>query len=189
MIQKIVALPSVTVPGLGAIDLSITNSVAAMLLAALLIITFYAFAGKGAVVPGRLQTVGEMLYGIVDGLTELDHRPRRQEVPALRLHAVRLRAVHEPAGHAVRLDRQLPGLHRDLAAGRDPDPGRDGHPDRHRRRLRQERPEVLQAVRPVGRAVAAVFPAGADRDPVVPDPPDHPGAFVCSATCWAATWC
>jgi F-type H+-transporting ATPase subunit a len=69
MIQKIVELPSVTVPGLGAIDLSITNSVAAMLLSATLIILFYAFAGKGAVVPGRLQTVGEMLYGIADGLT------------------------------------------------------------------------------------------------------------------------
>jgi F0F1-type ATP synthase membrane subunit a len=69
MIQKIVELPSITVPGLGAIDLSITNSIAAMLLSAFLIITFYAFAGKGAVVPGRLQTVGEMLYGIADGLT------------------------------------------------------------------------------------------------------------------------
>jgi F-type H+-transporting ATPase subunit a len=69
MIQKIVELPSVTVPGLGAIDMSITNSVAAMLLSAVLIMLFYGFAGKGAVIPGRLQTVGEMLYGIVDGLT------------------------------------------------------------------------------------------------------------------------
>jgi F-type H+-transporting ATPase subunit a len=69
MIQKIVTLPTVTVPALGAIDLSITNSVAAMLLAALLIMTFYAFAGKGAVIPGRLQTTGELLYGLVDGLT------------------------------------------------------------------------------------------------------------------------
>lgn len=69
MIQKIVELPSLTVPGLGAIDLSITNSVAAMLLSATLIMIFYAFAGKGAVIPGRLQTVGEMLYGIADGLT------------------------------------------------------------------------------------------------------------------------
>ena len=33
-IKKIVELPTVTVPGLGAIDLSITNSVFAMLLAA-----------------------------------------------------------------------------------------------------------------------------------------------------------
>jgi F-type H+-transporting ATPase subunit a len=70
-VTKIVELPTVTVPGLGAIDLSITNSVAAMLLAATLIIVFYSLASaKQAVVPGRLQTVGEMLYGLVDGLAE-----------------------------------------------------------------------------------------------------------------------
>ena len=69
-IQKIVELPTVTVPGLGAIDLSITNSVFAMMLAALLIITFYSLAARKAVVPGRLQAVGEMLYGLVDGLAE-----------------------------------------------------------------------------------------------------------------------
>jgi F-type H+-transporting ATPase subunit a len=69
-IQKIVELPTVTVPGLGAIDLSITNSVFAMMLAALLVITFYSLAARKAVVPGRLQAVGEMLYGLVDGLAE-----------------------------------------------------------------------------------------------------------------------
>ena len=69
-IQKIVELPTVTVPGLGAIDLSITNSVAAMMSAALLVIGFYSLAARKAVVPGRLQAVGEMLYGIVDGLAE-----------------------------------------------------------------------------------------------------------------------
>lgn len=69
-IKKIVELPTVTVPGLGAIDLSITNSVAAMLSAALLIIAFYALSARKAVVPGRLQSVGEMLYGLVDGLAE-----------------------------------------------------------------------------------------------------------------------
>jgi F-type H+-transporting ATPase subunit a len=69
-IQKIVELPTVTVPGLGAIDLSITNSVAAMMLAALLVITFYSLAARKAVIPGRLQSVGEMLYGLVDGLAE-----------------------------------------------------------------------------------------------------------------------
>ncbi|MEW6392571.1 MAG: F0F1 ATP synthase subunit A [Pseudomonadota bacterium] len=69
-IQKIVELPTVTVPGLGAIDLSITNSVAAMMSAALLIIGFYSLAARKAVVPGRLQAVGEMLYGLVDGLAE-----------------------------------------------------------------------------------------------------------------------
>lgn len=69
-IQKIVELPTVTVPGLGAIDLSITNSVFAMMLAALLVITFYSLAARKAVIPGRLQAVGEMLYGLVDGLAE-----------------------------------------------------------------------------------------------------------------------
>jgi F-type H+-transporting ATPase subunit a len=69
-IQKIVELPTVTVPGLGAIDLSITNSVAAMMSAALLIVGFYSLAARKAVVPGRLQAVGEMLYGLVDGLAE-----------------------------------------------------------------------------------------------------------------------
>jgi len=69
-IQKIVELPTVTVFG-QAIDLSITNSVAAMLLAATLVILFYAAAAaKAAVIPGRLQTVGEMLYGLVDGLAD-----------------------------------------------------------------------------------------------------------------------
>jgi len=69
-VTKIVELPTVTVLGLP-IDLSITNSVAAMLLAATLVIVFYTLASaKQAVVPGRLQTVGEMLYGLVDGLAE-----------------------------------------------------------------------------------------------------------------------
>ncbi|MBI1684560.1 F0F1 ATP synthase subunit A [Caulobacter hibisci] len=68
-ISKIVELPTVNVLGLP-IDLSITNSVAAMLLAATLVVVFYAAAARKAVVPGRLQTVGEMLYGLVDGLAE-----------------------------------------------------------------------------------------------------------------------
>ena len=69
-IQKIVELPTVTVLG-QAIDLSITNSVAAMLLAATLVVVFYVLASaKAAVVPGRLQTAGELLYGLVNGLTD-----------------------------------------------------------------------------------------------------------------------
>ncbi|MDG2520052.1 F0F1 ATP synthase subunit A [Caulobacter sp. 73W] len=68
-IAKVVELPPVNVPGLGLVDLSITNSVAAMLAAAVLVILFFAAAGRGAVVPGRLQTVGEMLYGLVNSLT------------------------------------------------------------------------------------------------------------------------
>lgn len=68
-IEKVVALPPVNVPGLGLLDLSITNSVVAMMIAAVAICLFFAVSAKGAVVPGRLQTVGESLYGLVDGLT------------------------------------------------------------------------------------------------------------------------
>ena len=41
-ITKVVELPPVNVPGLGLLDLSITNSVVAMALAATLIIAFFA---------------------------------------------------------------------------------------------------------------------------------------------------
>ena len=68
-IAKVVELPPVNVPGLGLIDLSITNSVAAMMAAAVLVILFFAVSSRRAVVPGRLQTVGEMLYGLVGSLT------------------------------------------------------------------------------------------------------------------------
>ena len=68
-IKKMVELPPVNVPGLGLLDLSITNSVVAMMIAAVAICVFFAVSAKGAVVPGRLQSVGESLYGLVDGLT------------------------------------------------------------------------------------------------------------------------
>ncbi len=70
MIQKIVSLPPVTVPGVGAIDLSITNSVATMMGAAALITAFFLFSSRGAVVPGRMQALAETVYDLVDkGLT------------------------------------------------------------------------------------------------------------------------
>src|ERR1700761_1253235 len=67
-IEKVVELPTVTLGGL-AVDLSITNSVLAMLIAAVAICLFFAVSAKGEVVPGRLQTAGESIYGLVDGLT------------------------------------------------------------------------------------------------------------------------
>jgi F-type H+-transporting ATPase subunit a len=67
-IHKVVDLPTVNLPGLGVVDLSITNSVVSMGLAAGLICVFFALAARQAVVPGRLQSVGEMLYSLVDDL-------------------------------------------------------------------------------------------------------------------------
>jgi F-type H+-transporting ATPase subunit a len=67
-INKVLDLPTVNLPGLGTVDLSITNSVVSMGMAAGLICVFFALAARQAVVPGRLQSVGEMLYSLVDDL-------------------------------------------------------------------------------------------------------------------------
>ena len=70
LVKKLLPLPPVNVPGLGAIDLSITNSVATMIFAAAVISIFFLAAGRGKVVPGRLQSFGEILYDLADkGLT------------------------------------------------------------------------------------------------------------------------
>jgi F-type H+-transporting ATPase subunit a len=65
-----VDLPRIRVHGLGALDLSITNSVLYMLIAATLITVFFLTASRRAVVPGRMQALAEMLYDLVDnGMT------------------------------------------------------------------------------------------------------------------------
>ena len=66
MIHKIVALP-VEIPGVGTLDLSITNSVLVMLISAGLLAVFFVAAGRRQVVPGRLQALAEILYTMVDG--------------------------------------------------------------------------------------------------------------------------
>jgi F-type H+-transporting ATPase subunit a len=66
LIHKMVPLPPVQTP-LGLLDLSITNSVVAMLVAALIIIVFFAMSAKRQVVPGRLQSLGESFYDLIDG--------------------------------------------------------------------------------------------------------------------------
>lgn len=70
-IHKIVDLPDITLPGVGVIDMAFTNSTLAMTVAAVLIVLFFALAtAKGAVVPGRLQLVGESAFGFIDNLTD-----------------------------------------------------------------------------------------------------------------------
>ncbi len=66
LVRTLVPGPVVRVPGLPPIDLSITNSVAFMLAAAGLICLFFFSATKRQVVPGRMQALAEMLYGMVD---------------------------------------------------------------------------------------------------------------------------
>jgi F-type H+-transporting ATPase subunit a len=69
MIHKIVPL-SVQMPGVGSVDVSITNSVAYMMAAAGLITVFFLLAARRELVPGRMQAMAETLYDLVDkGLT------------------------------------------------------------------------------------------------------------------------
>jgi len=66
LVKKVVAIPPVNVPGLGLVDLSITNSVATMMFAAAAITLVFVVAARGRVVPGRLQAFGEILYDLAD---------------------------------------------------------------------------------------------------------------------------
>src|SRR5204863_6862508 len=49
-------------------DLSITNSVLVMIIAAGLVCLLLGLAGRGQIVPGRLQAVGESLFDLIDGV-------------------------------------------------------------------------------------------------------------------------
>jgi len=67
LVHKVVDLPPIPVPGLGMLDMSITNSVMFMLIAAILISGFFFLAARRQIVPGRMQALAEMLYNMVDG--------------------------------------------------------------------------------------------------------------------------
>ena len=62
-IHKVVELPTIA-----GIDFSITNVTLAMLAAAAVLCGFFSLAAKPAVVPGRLQSVGELLFELIDDL-------------------------------------------------------------------------------------------------------------------------
>lgn len=68
LVRKVVPIEPVRIPGFGALDLSITNTVLFMLIAAGLISLFFLFAARRQVVPGRMQAAAEMIYGMVDGV-------------------------------------------------------------------------------------------------------------------------
>jgi F-type H+-transporting ATPase subunit a len=66
LVHRIVPI-SVSVPGLGPVDLSITNSVLFMFIAAGLVATLFLAGAQNRLVPGRLQSVAESFYDLVDG--------------------------------------------------------------------------------------------------------------------------
>lgn len=70
-IKKIVDLPDVTLPVVGTVDLAITNSHVAMTIGFLIVVGFLSLVTAGArVVPGRMQVVGETLFGMINTMTD-----------------------------------------------------------------------------------------------------------------------
>jgi F-type H+-transporting ATPase subunit a len=68
-IHKIVDLPDISLPGVGVIDMALTNSTLSMTIAAGLIIAFMAIVtAKPQVVPGRVQVIGEAAFNYIDNL-------------------------------------------------------------------------------------------------------------------------
>jgi F-type H+-transporting ATPase subunit a len=79
-IEKLVDFPDVTLPYIGTVDLAITNSHLAMTIVFVAIVGFLTLVtSKPKVVPGRLQTVGEGVFGLIDNLTEsmIGHEGRK----------------------------------------------------------------------------------------------------------------
>jgi F-type H+-transporting ATPase subunit a len=79
-IVPLVDFGEVTLPVLGTVHLAFTNSHLAMTAAFLVIVLFMQFAtSKAAVVPGRLQGVGETLFGMIDGIADsiIGHEGRK----------------------------------------------------------------------------------------------------------------
>lgn len=68
-VTKLYDLPDLTLPFVGTIDMAVTNSTVAMTIAAGLVVAFFTLAtSRMAVVPGRLQVMGEGLFGFIDDL-------------------------------------------------------------------------------------------------------------------------
>jgi F-type H+-transporting ATPase subunit a len=62
-------MPDFSLPGVGVVDMSITNSTVSMLIAAGLVVVFFTLVtARAAVVPGRLQVIGEGIFGYIDNL-------------------------------------------------------------------------------------------------------------------------
>lgn len=65
LVHPLVKLPPIHLGGF-TLDMSITNATVAMAFAAFLICAFLFAAGKRELVPGRMQSVGEALYDLID---------------------------------------------------------------------------------------------------------------------------
>ncbi|MFA7262882.1 MAG: F0F1 ATP synthase subunit A [Caulobacter sp.] len=79
-IHKLVDFPDMTLPLVGKVDLAFTNSHLAMTIVFVVIVGFLSLVtASPKVVPGRLQTVGEGIFGLIDNMTEsmIGHEGRK----------------------------------------------------------------------------------------------------------------
>jgi F-type H+-transporting ATPase subunit a len=67
MIQPVIPIPPVRIGGV-TLDLSITNSVLFLLIAAVLTTAFFLASARREIVPGRMQALAEMFHDMVDGV-------------------------------------------------------------------------------------------------------------------------
>lgn len=79
-VVPLVDFGQVTLPFIGTQQLAFTNSHLAMTIAFLAVVVFLQVVTSGAkVVPGRLQAVGEQMFGMIDGVTDsiIGHEGRK----------------------------------------------------------------------------------------------------------------
>ena len=68
-VQKIMDLSDFTLPMVGRIDMAVTNATIAMAISFGLVVLFFAVStARVAVVPGRMQVIGESVFGFIDDL-------------------------------------------------------------------------------------------------------------------------
>jgi F-type H+-transporting ATPase subunit a len=68
-VQKIMDLPDFSLPLVGRVDMAVTNATVAMAISFGLVVLFFALStARVAVVPGRMQVIGESVFGFIDDL-------------------------------------------------------------------------------------------------------------------------
>jgi F-type H+-transporting ATPase subunit a len=68
-VQKIMDLPDFSLPFVGRIDMAVTNATVAMAISFALVVLFFTLStARVAVVPGRMQVIGESVFGFIDDL-------------------------------------------------------------------------------------------------------------------------
>lgn len=67
LVHKLVEIPPLNLGGF-MLDLSITNSIATLIVGAALLMVFLAVTAQGKIVPNRAQAAAEALYGIIDNV-------------------------------------------------------------------------------------------------------------------------